>query len=64
MTKHVKVLEEAGVISRHVEGRTHRLSLRGRTLADAERWLETHRRLSEAKFEAVERHLAKGESGD
>jgi DNA-binding transcriptional ArsR family regulator len=62
VTKHLKVLEEAGVISRRVEGRTHRLSLRGRSLADAERWLETHRALWEAKFEAVERHLAKGET--
>jgi DNA-binding transcriptional ArsR family regulator len=62
VTKHLKVLEEAGVISRRVEGRTHRLSLRRRSLADAERWLETHRRLWEAKFDAVERHLAKGET--
>ena len=60
VSKHLRVLEDAGVISRRVEGRTHRLSLRGRALADAESWLETHRRLWEAKFDAVERHLAKG----
>ena len=60
VTKHLRVLEDAGVISRRIEGRTHRLSLRGRALADAESWLETHRRLWEAKFDAVERHLAKG----
>ena len=60
VTKHLRVLEEAGVIARRVEGRTHRLSLRGGALADAESWLETHRRLWEAKFDAVERHLAKG----
>ena len=63
VSKHLKVLEEAGVISRRVEGRTHRLSLRARPLADAESWLETHRRLWEAKFDAVERHLAKGDAG-
>jgi DNA-binding transcriptional ArsR family regulator len=61
VTKHLKVLEEAGVITRRVEGRTHRLSLRGRSLADAERWLETHRALWEAKFDAVEQQLAKGD---
>lgn len=60
VSKHLRVLEDAGVISRRIEGRTHRLSLRGRALADAESWLETHRRLWEAKFDAVERHLAKG----
>jgi DNA-binding transcriptional ArsR family regulator len=61
VTKHLKVLEDAGVITRRIEGRTHRLTLRGRALADAERWLERHRLLWEAKFDAVERHLAKGD---
>ena len=62
VSKHVRLLEDAGVIERRVEGRTHRLSLRGRALADAESWLETHRRLWDAKFDAVERHLAKGDA--
>ena len=62
VSKHLKVLEQAGVISRRIEGRTHRLSLRGHALADAESWLETHRRLWEAKFDAVERHLEKGDA--
>ena len=61
VTKHLKLLEEAGVIARRIEGRTHRISLHGRSLADAERWLEVHRALWEAKFDAVERELAKGE---
>jgi DNA-binding transcriptional ArsR family regulator len=60
VTKHLRVLEDAGVITRRVEGRTHRLSLRAHAFADAESWLETHRRLWEAKLDAVERHLAKG----
>jgi DNA-binding transcriptional ArsR family regulator len=60
VTKHLKVLEEAGVILRRVEGRTHVLSLRPRPLADAEQWLELHRTLWEAKLDAVERHLRKG----
>lgn len=62
VTKHLHVLEDAGVITRRVEGRTHRLSLRGRALADAESWLETYRRLWEAKFDAVERHLERGDA--
>ena len=60
VSKHLKLLEEAGVIRRSIEGRNHRLSLRARPLADASQWLETHRALWEAKFEAVERRLAKG----
>jgi DNA-binding transcriptional ArsR family regulator len=61
VTKHLKLLEDAGVITRRVEGRNHRLSLRARPLDDASDWLERHRRLWEAKFDTVERHLAEGE---
>ena len=57
VTKHLKVLEEAGVVRRAVEGRHHRLRLEGRALEEASRWLELHRSLWEAKFEALERHL-------
>jgi DNA-binding transcriptional ArsR family regulator len=60
VTKHLKVLEEAGVVRRAVEGRTHRLSLELQPLGDASEWLERHRSLWEAKFDAVERHLADG----
>ncbi len=62
VSKHLKVLEDAGVISRRIEGRTHRLALRTAALVDAESWLEAYRRLWEAKFDAVERHLAKGDT--
>jgi DNA-binding transcriptional ArsR family regulator len=60
VTKHLKVLEEAGVVRRAVEGRTHLLSLEPQPLGDASEWLEKHRALWEAKFDAVERHLAGG----
>jgi DNA-binding transcriptional ArsR family regulator len=58
VTKHVKVLEDAGVVSRTVLGRTHVLRLDASPLREASEWLELHRSLWEAKFEAVERHLA------
>jgi DNA-binding transcriptional ArsR family regulator len=58
VTKHVKVLEDAGVISRTVRGRTHVLRLETSPLREASEWLELHRSLWEAKFEAVEEHLA------
>jgi DNA-binding transcriptional ArsR family regulator len=60
VTKHVKLLEEAGVVSRVVEGRTHRLRLEPRPIEDAARWLR-HRALWESKFDAVERYLAEQE---
>ncbi|HJS50241.1 MAG TPA: metalloregulator ArsR/SmtB family transcription factor [Gaiellaceae bacterium] len=58
VTKHLKVLELAGVVTRTVRGRTHLLRLEPRPLREASQWLELHRSLWEAKFEAVERHLA------
>ena len=45
VTKHVAVLEQAGVVTRTVQGRTHRLALRERPLADASDWIERQRRL-------------------
>jgi DNA-binding transcriptional ArsR family regulator len=57
VTKHVKALEQAGVVRRSVEGRRHRLELEPGPLVDASRWLDTHRALWEAKLDAVARHL-------
>lgn len=39
-SKHVKVLEEAGLISRRKMGRTHFCSIRPEPLAEANRWLK------------------------
>jgi DNA-binding transcriptional ArsR family regulator len=57
VTKHVKLLEEAGIVGRAVEGRTHRLRLRPQALAPATDWLELHRQVWEAKFDTIEAHL-------
>jgi DNA-binding transcriptional ArsR family regulator len=61
VTKHVKVLEASGVVRRVVEGRTHRLRLDPRPIDEAGRWIDRHRRVWEAKFDAIERHLAGGD---
>ena len=58
VTKHLKLLEDAGVVRRTVRGRTHVLRLEPRALNEASEWLELHRSLWRAKFDAVERHLA------
>jgi DNA-binding transcriptional ArsR family regulator len=63
VSKHVRVLEDAGLISRQVEGREHRLRLEARPMSQAEQWIERYRELWEAKFDAVERYLADGEGG-
>ena len=42
ISKHLKVLEEAGLVVRSIEGRVHRFTLRRKPLQDAERWLTRH----------------------
>ena len=64
VSKHIRVLEDAGLIRREVEGREHRLLLESRPMTEAERWIERHRELWERKFDAVERYLVGGEGGN
>ena len=60
VSKHVKVLEETGLVSRAVEGRTHRLRLVPAPMDAAAGWIERQRAVWESKFDAVERHLEAG----
>jgi DNA-binding transcriptional ArsR family regulator len=57
ISRHVKMLEDAGVVVRQVQGRTHRLSLDARPLDTAADWIERHRRIWELKFDAVAEYL-------
>jgi DNA-binding transcriptional ArsR family regulator len=57
ISKHLKVLEEGGVIVRTVEGRTHRLRLNVDTLAAGAAWLDRQRAAWELMFDAVEEQL-------
>jgi DNA-binding transcriptional ArsR family regulator len=57
ITKHLRVLEEAHVVVRVVEGRAHRLSLNAAPLDDAAAWIGRQRALWERKFDAVEQYL-------
>jgi DNA-binding transcriptional ArsR family regulator len=57
ISKHLKVLEEAGTIVRVIDGRTHRLRLRERPLDDAYAWMTRQRELWERKLDTVEQYL-------
>jgi DNA-binding transcriptional ArsR family regulator len=57
ISRHLRMLEEAGVVSRVVVGRNHRLALRPETLADAEAWIENQRSRWERLFDVVGRYL-------
>lgn len=57
VTRHLRILEEAGLVVREVEGRTHRLRLEAAPLSEAEGWLEAQRAQWERLFDTVERYL-------
>lgn len=56
-SKHIKVLEEAGLIHRTVMGRTHTCSLDPKSLAVATKWLRYYERFWNDQFDALERLL-------
>ena len=58
ISRHLRVLEEAGAIVRVVDGRTHRLRLAEHSLQDAQEWISDQRALWERKFDVVEEYLA------
>jgi DNA-binding transcriptional ArsR family regulator len=57
ISRHLRMLEQAGVVSRVIVGRNHRLALRSETLADAERWIEQQRSRWERLFDVVAEYL-------
>lgn len=43
VSRHIRVLEEAGLLTRTVDGRLHSCSLNAEPLRDADRWLAQYR---------------------
>ena len=60
ISRHLRLLEDAGVVTRTVEGRTHRLGLQTETLADAAEWIESQRTRWEHLFDVVGEYLEEG----
>jgi len=58
ISKHVRVLEEAGAIVRVIDGREHRLRLGANALEEASTWMLDQRASGERKFAVVEQYLA------
>ena len=61
VSKHVKVLEQAGLVRRRVSGREHWLRLRPAPLGDASHWLEHYREFWEGRLDALEKFLLESE---
>jgi DNA-binding transcriptional ArsR family regulator len=55
VSKHVKVLERAGLVRRQVRGREHWLSLEPEPLERAWSWIGLYRRFWESRLDSLER---------
>ena len=58
ISKHLKVLEEAGLVVRTIDGRVHRFRLRRKPLRDAEAWLARHQAFWTGAVAQLDRLLA------
>jgi DNA-binding transcriptional ArsR family regulator len=56
-SKHVRVLERAGLVRRRVAGRTHLCRLEPQRLAEAQRWIATYERFWTGRLDALEAAL-------
>lgn len=61
VSKHVKVLERAGLVERSIQGREHRLRLNAAPLRAATRWLEHYREFWDTRLDALEAFLVEQE---
>ena len=55
VSKHIKVLEGAGLVERKVEGREHRIGLTAAPLAEAEAWLAEYHEFWETRLDRLDR---------
>lgn len=58
ITKHLKVLENAGLLGRTIEGRIHRCRLEAKPLAKISKWLTFYEKFWNTKFDALDAYLA------
>ena len=58
VSKHLKVLEDAGLVDRRIEWREHHIRLNPKPLREVADWLERYRAFWEGRLDALEDFLA------
>jgi len=64
VSKHLRVLEKAGLVGRRRDGRVHRLHLEAAPMQQAQQWIEEYRRFWEASFDRLDAYLKKLQTTD
>ncbi len=57
ISKHLKVLERAGLISRKREGRVHRFKLTAQPMKDASEWIKNYERFWQVRLGSLETYF-------
>ncbi len=57
VSKHLRVLEKAGLVRRHRDGRVHRLRLQAAPMQHAQKWIEEYRQFWEESFDRLDEYL-------
>jgi DNA-binding transcriptional ArsR family regulator len=64
ISKHLRVLEKAGLVRRQRRGRVHQLALEAQPMAEAQQWIAEYRRFWEASLDRLDDYLKKLQSED
>ena len=57
ITKHLKVLEKAGLLQRQIMGRIHRCRLVPQPLSEVAEWIAFYEKFWNKKFDALDKYL-------
>jgi len=57
VSKHLRVLEKAGLVRRRRDGRVHRLRLETAPMQEAQKWIEEYRQFWEESFDRLDEYL-------
>jgi len=57
ISKHLRILEKAGLIIRRKDGRRHKFQVDTAPMNDAIAWIEKYRKFWEQRFDALEHYL-------
>lgn len=62
VSKHLRVLREAGLVASRVDGQRRLYRLRPEPLAELDAWLEPYRQLWNTSLDRLEAHLTQGDT--
>ena len=62
VSKHLMVLEKAGLVKRRREGRVHALALDAKPMKEAQAWIDRYRKFWEGNLDQFDKYLDKLEN--